>query len=45
MLIIGEPSADRVTGNKGSARFEYEVQRTLAHPGQCGERLRAAVSF
>ncbi|HSD83929.1 MAG TPA: [LysW]-lysine hydrolase [Anaerolineae bacterium] len=33
LLIIGEPSSwDRVTlGYKGSAWFEYEVKRTLAH--------------
>jgi [amino group carrier protein]-lysine/ornithine hydrolase len=33
MLVIGEPSSwDRVTlGYKGSAWFEYEVQRALAH--------------
>lgn len=48
MLIIGEPSSwDRVTlGYKGSAWFEYTVQRALAHtsanvPSAC----QAAVSF
>jgi LysW-gamma-L-lysine carboxypeptidase len=48
MLIIGEPSSwDRVTlGYKGSAWFEYEVQRTLAHTSANVESAcQAAVSF
>ena len=47
-LIIGEPSSwDRVTlGYKGSAWFEYEVQRTLAHTSANVESAcQAAVSF
>ena len=48
MLIIGEPSSwDRVTlGYKGSAWFEYEVQRALAHTSANVESAcQAAVSF
>ena len=48
MLIIGEPSSwDRVTlGYKGSAWFEYEVKRTLAHTSANVESAcQAAVSF
>ena len=48
MLIIGEPSSwDRVTlGYKGSAWFEYEVRRTLAHTSANVESAcQAAVSF
>ncbi len=48
MLIIGEPSSwDRVTlGYKGSAWFEYAVQRTLAHTSANVESAcQAAVSF
>jgi [amino group carrier protein]-lysine/ornithine hydrolase len=48
MLIIGEPSSwDRITlGYKGSAWFEYEVQRTLAHTSANVESAcQAAVSF
>ena len=48
ILIIGEPSSwDRITlGYKGSAWFEYEVQRTLAHPSSNVESAsQAAVSF
>jgi [amino group carrier protein]-lysine/ornithine hydrolase len=48
MLIIGEPSSwDRVTlGYKGSAWFEYEAQRTLAHTSANVESAcQAAVSF
>ncbi len=48
MLIIGEPSSwDRVTlGYKGSAWFEVEVQRTLAHTSANVESAcQAAVSF
>jgi [amino group carrier protein]-lysine/ornithine hydrolase len=48
LLIIGEPSSwDRVTlGYKGSAWFEYEVQRGLAHPSANVESAcQAAVSF
>jgi LysW-gamma-L-lysine carboxypeptidase len=48
MLIIGEPSSwDRVTlGYKGSAWFDYEVQRTLAHTSANVESAcQAAVSF
>lgn len=48
MLIIGEPSSwDRVTlGYKGSAWFEYEVRRTLAHTAANVESAcQAAVSF
>jgi LysW-gamma-L-lysine carboxypeptidase len=48
MLIIGEPSSwDRVTlGYKGSAWFEYEVQRILAHTSANVESAcQAAVSF
>ncbi len=48
MLIIGEPSSwDRVTlGYKGSAWFEYEVQRTLAHTSANVESAsQAAVNF
>jgi LysW-gamma-L-lysine carboxypeptidase len=48
MLIIGEPSSwDRVTlGYKGSAWFEYEVQRTLTHTSANVESAcQAAVSF
>jgi LysW-gamma-L-lysine carboxypeptidase len=48
MLIIGEPSSwDRVTlGYKGSAWFEYEVKRTLAHPAaNVQSACEAAVSF
>jgi [amino group carrier protein]-lysine/ornithine hydrolase len=48
MLIIGEPSSwDRVTlGYKGSAWFEYEVQRTLAHTSANVESAcQTAVSF
>jgi LysW-gamma-L-lysine carboxypeptidase len=48
MLIIGEPSGwDRVTlGYKGSAWFEYEVKRTLAHTSANVESAcQAAVSF
>jgi [amino group carrier protein]-lysine/ornithine hydrolase len=48
LLIIGEPSSwDRVTlGYKGSAWFEYEAQRTLAHPSANLESAcQAAVSF
>jgi LysW-gamma-L-lysine carboxypeptidase len=48
MLIIGEPSSwDRVTlGYKGSAWFEYEVQRALAHTAANVESAcQAAVSF
>jgi LysW-gamma-L-lysine carboxypeptidase len=47
-LIIGEPSSwDRVTlGYKGSAWFEYEVRRTLAHTSANVESAcQAAVSF
>ena len=48
MLIIGEPSGwDRVTlGYKGSAWFEYEVRRTLAHTSANVESAcQAAVNF
>ncbi len=48
MLIIGEPSSwDRVTlGYKGSAWFEYEARRTLAHTSANVESAcQAAVSF
>jgi [amino group carrier protein]-lysine/ornithine hydrolase len=48
LLIIGEPSGwDRVTlGYKGSAWFQYEAQRTLAHPSANVESAcQAAVSF
>ena len=48
LLIIGEPSSwDRVTlGYKGSAWFEYEVQRGLTHPSANVESAcQAAVSF
>jgi LysW-gamma-L-lysine carboxypeptidase len=48
MLIIGEPSGwDRITlGYKGSAWFEYEVKRTLAHTSADVESAcEAAVSF
>jgi LysW-gamma-L-lysine carboxypeptidase len=48
MLIIGEPSSwDRVTlGYKGSAWFEYEVKRTLAHTSADVESAcESAVSF
>ncbi len=48
MLIIGEPSSwDRVTlGYKGSAWFEYEVQRTLAHTSANVESAcQTAVNF
>jgi LysW-gamma-L-lysine carboxypeptidase len=48
MLVIGEPSSwDRITlGYKGSAWFEYEVQRTLAHTSANVESAcQAAVSF
>jgi [amino group carrier protein]-lysine/ornithine hydrolase len=48
MLIIGEPSSwDRVTlGYKGSAWFEYEVRRALAHTSANVESAcQAAVSF
>jgi LysW-gamma-L-lysine carboxypeptidase len=48
MLIIGEPSSwDRVTlGYKGSAWFEVEVRRTLAHTSANVESAcQAAVSF
>jgi LysW-gamma-L-lysine carboxypeptidase len=48
MLIIGEPSSwDRVTlGYKGSAWFEYEVQRALAHTSANVESAcQAAVNF
>ncbi|NTU64987.1 MAG: [LysW]-lysine hydrolase [Chloroflexi bacterium] len=48
LLIIGEPSSwDRVTlGYKGSAWFEYEVQRTLVHTSANVESAcQAAVSF
>lgn len=48
MLIIGEPSSwDRVTlGYKGSAWFEYEVKRTLAHTSANVESAcQAAVNF
>ncbi len=48
LLIIGEPSGwDRVTlGYKGSAWFEYEVERTLAHTSANVESVcEAAVSF
>ena len=48
MLIIGEPSSwDRVTlGYKGSAWFEVEVQRALAHTSANVESAcQAAVSF
>ncbi len=47
-LIIGEPSSwDRVTlGYKGSAWFEYEVRRSLAHTSANVESAcQAAVSF
>jgi LysW-gamma-L-lysine carboxypeptidase len=48
MLIIGEPSSwDRVTlGYKGSAWFEYEVRRALAHTSAKMESAcQAAVNF
>jgi [amino group carrier protein]-lysine/ornithine hydrolase len=48
MLIIGEPSSwDRITlGYKGSAWFEYEARRTLAHTSANVESAcQAAVSF
>jgi len=48
LLIIGEPSGwDRITlGYKGSAWFEYEVKRTLAHTSADVESAcEAAVSF
>jgi LysW-gamma-L-lysine carboxypeptidase len=48
MLIIGEPSGwNRVTlGYKGSAWFQYEVRRTLAHTAANVESAcEAAVSF
>ena len=48
LLIIGEPSSwDRVTlGYKGSAWFEYEAQRTLAHPSaNVGERVPGCGEF
>ncbi len=48
MLIIGEPSGwDRITlGYKGSAWFEYEVKRALAHTSANVESAsQAAVSF
>ena len=48
LLIIGEPSSwDRVTlGYKGSAWFEYEVKRMLAHTSANVESAcQAAVSF
>jgi LysW-gamma-L-lysine carboxypeptidase len=48
MLIIGEPSSwDRVTlGYKGSAWFEYEVKRTLAHTSaNVDSACQTAVSF
>jgi LysW-gamma-L-lysine carboxypeptidase len=48
MLIVGEPSSwDRVTlGYKGSAWFEYEVKRTLAHTSADVESAcESAVSF
>ncbi len=48
LLIIGEPSSwDRITlGYKGSAWFEYEVQRTLAHTSANVESAcEAALSF
>jgi LysW-gamma-L-lysine carboxypeptidase len=48
MLIIGEPSGwDRITlGYKGSAWFEYEVKRTLAHTSANVESAaQAAINF
>jgi LysW-gamma-L-lysine carboxypeptidase len=48
MLIIGEPSSwDRVTlGYKGSAWFEYEVRRSLAHTSaNVDSACQTAVSF
>lgn len=48
MLIIGEPSGwDRITlGYKGSAWFEYEVKRALAHTSANVESAsQAAVNF
>ena len=48
LLVIGEPSSwDRVTlGYKGSAWFEYEVQRALAHTSANVESAsQAAVNF
>ncbi len=48
VLIIGEPSSwDRLTlGYKGSAWFEYEARRTLAHTSANVESAcQAAVSF